>query len=132
MKEERLRKKSEGISEISAWVKIEEKINAEKEKALLLSKIFEEQDNFVQGEDEDEEADNHPIHDLAGVKILHGLDKVMDGGSVVLTLKDQSIFANGDINEDIDMLENTEIGEQKRRDAAYKAAKKKTGVYEDK
>ena len=33
---------------------------------------------------------------------------------------------------DIDMLENVEIGEQKQRDEAYKAAKKKTGVYVDK
>ena len=33
---------------------------------------------------------------------------------------------------DIDMLENIEIGEQKRRDEAYKAAKKKTGIYDDK
>lgn len=33
---------------------------------------------------------------------------------------------------DVDMLENVEIGEQKRRDEAYKAAKKKTGVYDDK
>lgn len=33
---------------------------------------------------------------------------------------------------DIDMLENVEIGEQKRRDDAYKAAKKKTGMYDDK
>lgn len=36
---------------------------------------------------------------LAGVKVLHGLDKVIEGGAVVLTLKDQSILANGDINE---------------------------------
>ena len=87
----------------------------------------------------------------------------MDGGAVVLTLKDQSILADGDINEgkqvecyscmfwlclwgdrflcnrafwydptDVDMLENVEIGEQKHRDDAYKAAKKKTGVYDDK
>jgi len=33
---------------------------------------------------------------------------------------------------DVDMLENVEIGEQKRRDDAYKAAKKKTGIYDDK
>ncbi|XVF18446.1 hypothetical protein REPUB_Repub11eG0022300 [Reevesia pubescens] len=136
MKEERLKKKSEDVSEVSAWVvksrKLEEKRNAEKEKALQLSKIFEEQDNFVQGENEDGEADNYTAYDLAGVKVLHGLDKVMDGGAVVLTLKDQSILANGDINEDVDMLENVEIGEQKRRDDAYKAAKKKTGVYDDK
>lgn len=47
MKEERLKKKSEGASEVLAWVsksrKIEEIRNAEKEKALQLSKIFEEQ-----------------------------------------------------------------------------------------
>ncbi|PPD89950.1 hypothetical protein GOBAR_DD13103 [Gossypium barbadense] len=136
MKENRLKKKSEGLSEVSAWVsrsrKLEDKRNAEKEKALQLSKIFEEQDNFVQGEDEDEEADNRPTHDLGGVKVLHGLDKVMDGGAVVLTLKDQTILADGDLNEDVDMLENIEIGEQKQRDEAYKAAKKKTGVYDDK
>ncbi|XVE63285.1 hypothetical protein DITRI_Ditri07aG0007500 [Diplodiscus trichospermus] len=136
MKEERFKKKPEGVSEVSAWVsrsrKLQEKRNAEKEKALQRSKIFEEQDNFVQGEDEDEQADHHTTYDLAGVKVLHGLDKVMEGGAVVLTLKDQSILANGDLNEDVDMLENVEIGEQKRRDEAYKAAKKKTGVYDDK
>lgn len=33
---------------------------------------------------------------------------------------------------EVDMLENVEIGEQKRRDDAYKAAKKKTGIYDDK
>ncbi|PRQ58735.1 putative SNU66/SART1 family protein [Rosa chinensis] len=33
---------------------------------------------------------------------------------------------------DGDMLENVELGEQKQRDDAYKAAKKKTGIYADK
>ena len=32
----------------------------------------------------------------------------------------------------VDMLENVEIGEQKQRDEAYRAAKKKTGIYGDK
>nr|GMD57330.1 SART-1 family protein DOT2 [Ipomoea batatas] len=49
MKEERLKKKPEGVSEVLAWVnksrQIEEKRKAEKEKALQLSKIFEEQDS---------------------------------------------------------------------------------------
>lgn len=36
---------------------------------------------------------------LAGVKVLHGVDKVLEGGAVVLTLKDQSILADGDVNE---------------------------------
>lgn len=47
MKDERLRKKPEGASEILSWVnrsrKIEEKRNSEKTKALRRSKIFEEQ-----------------------------------------------------------------------------------------
>ncbi|XXG80144.1 hypothetical protein AAC387_Pa09g1080 [Persea americana] len=136
MKEERLKKKSEGVSEVLAWVnksrKLGEKLNADKEKALHLSKVFEEQDNVDQGESDDEEVPQHPTKDLAGVKILHGLDKVIEGGAVVLTLKDQNILADGDINEEVDMLENVEIGEQKRRDDAYKAAKKKTGTYDDK
>ncbi|KAF7824821.1 SART-1 family protein DOT2-like isoform X1 [Senna tora] len=136
MKEARLSKQSEGASEILSWVnrsrKIEEKKIAEKEKALQLSKIFEEQDNIAQEESEDEDTTKHAADHLAGVKVLHGLDKVMEGGTVVLTIKDQPILADGDINEDIDMLENIEIGEQKRRDDAYKAAKKKTGIYDDK
>lgn len=35
---------------------------------------------------------------LSGVKVLHGLDKVVEGGAVILTLKDQDILADGDIN----------------------------------
>ena len=46
-REERLNKNSEGVSEVLSWVswsrKLEDKRNAEKEKALQLSKIFEEQ-----------------------------------------------------------------------------------------
>ncbi|KAL9386844.1 hypothetical protein Peur_019968 [Populus x canadensis] len=38
---------------------------------------------------------------LAGIKVLHGLDKVMGGGAVVLTLKDQNILSDGDLNEEI-------------------------------
>lgn len=47
LKEERVKKKSEGASEVLAWVnrsrKLEEKKNSEKEKALQFSKMFEEQ-----------------------------------------------------------------------------------------
>ncbi|GFP79404.1 sart-1 family protein dot2 [Phtheirospermum japonicum] len=135
IREERL-KSSEGASDVLSWVnrsrKLEEKRNAEKEKALQLSKVFEEQDNMIDEESDDEAATKHLTHDLGGVKILHGIDKVLEGGAVVLTLKDQSILADGDINQEIDMLENVEIGEQKRRNEAYNAAKKKTGVYDDK
>lgn len=136
MREERLKKEnSEGASDILAWVsksrKLEEKRNAEKEKALHLSKVFEEQDNNVLGESDEEEPDKHTTKDLAGVKVLHGLDKVIEGGAVVLTLKDQNILADGDVNDEVDMLENVEIGEQMQRNEAYKAAKKVNGI-EDK
>ena len=47
MKEERVKRKSDGSSEVLTWVnrsrRIEDQRNAEKEKALQLSKIFEEQ-----------------------------------------------------------------------------------------
>lgn len=47
MKEERLKKKSEEPSDVLSWVsksrKLEEKRNIEKERALYLSKVFEEQ-----------------------------------------------------------------------------------------
>ncbi|RZC79568.1 hypothetical protein C5167_003807 [Papaver somniferum] len=136
MKEERLKKKSESVSEVLSWVtksrKLEVKKVSEKEKALQLKKVFEEQDNIEEVESGDEGRDQHLSKDLAGVKILHGLDKVVEGGAVVLTLKDQSILADGDLNEEVDMLENVEIGEQKLRDDAYKAAKKRTGTYDDK
>ncbi|KAK3035571.1 hypothetical protein RJ639_034776 [Escallonia herrerae] len=65
-------------------------------------------DNIDQGESEDESTAQPKHQDLAGVKDLHGLDKVMEGGAVVLTLKDQSILADGDINPEVDTLENVE------------------------
>jgi hypothetical protein len=36
---------------------------------------------------------------LSGVKVFHGLDKVLESGAVVMTLRDHSIPSNGDINE---------------------------------
>ncbi|XP_061346512.1 SART-1 family protein DOT2 [Gastrolobium bilobum] len=129
MKETRTKKPSDAASEILSWVNRSRKL--EKERVSQLSKIFEEQDNIAKEESEDEDTAQH-TDNLAGVKVLHGLDKVVEGGTVVLTIKDQPILADGDINEEIDMLENVEIGEQKQRDEAYKAAKKKTGIYDDK
>ncbi|KAG9134699.1 hypothetical protein Leryth_001023 [Lithospermum erythrorhizon] len=130
MKEERLQTKPESASEVLSWVNRSRKI--EEKKALQRLKIFEEQDNIKEEESDDDQPSLHANRNLGGAKILHGLDKVLEGGAVVLTLKDQSILADGDVNQEVDMLENTEIGEQKRRDDAYKAAKKKPGTYVDK
>jgi len=127
MKETRTKKQSEAASDISSPTNKNREF--EKKRVLQLSKIFEEQDNIaVEGSDDEDKS-----HHLAEVKVLHGLDKVVEGGTVVLTIRDKSILVDGDINEDADMLENVEIGEQKRRNDTYKAAKKKTGsVYDDK
>ncbi|TVU16105.1 hypothetical protein EJB05_39655, partial [Eragrostis curvula] len=144
-KEKRLKDKKEGgilddddeASEILSWVgkshKLDEKRKAEQEKALLFARALEEQDNILaeNGDDDEEEEGKLDGDHLSGVKVLHGLDKVLEGGAVVMTLRDQSILADGDINEEGDMLENIETGEQKQRDGAYKAARKK-GTYEDK
>ncbi|KAF2302005.1 hypothetical protein GH714_031263 [Hevea brasiliensis] len=126
--------KVEGISGggYASALELEGRILKMKEERLKKNSEVGNEDNIVQGESEDEEGTEHATHDLAGVKVLHGIEKVMEGGAVVLTLKDQSILADGSINEEVDMLENVEIGEQKRRDEAYKAAKKKTGIYDDK
>lgn len=136
IRDEKAKTKSEGGSEILSWVnksrKIEEHKSAEREKAARLAKIFEEQDNVEDTESDEEENGLHSGKDLAGLKVLHGLDKVMEGGAVVLTLKDQNVLAGDDVNDAVDMLENIEIGEQNARNEAYKAAKKKTGIYDDK
>uniref|UniRef100_A0A7N2LS66 Uncharacterized protein n=1 Tax=Quercus lobata TaxID=97700 RepID=A0A7N2LS66_QUELO len=80
-----------GVSEVLSWVsrsrKLEEKRIAEKEKALRLSKIFLEQIICATSEY------------IYSITLMDGIDKVVEGGAVVLTLKDQNILADGDINE---------------------------------
>jgi U4/U6.U5 tri-snRNP-associated protein 1 len=41
---------------------------------------------------------------LAGLKVRHGLDKVMEGAAVVLTLKDTNILVDGDLNDGIVLI----------------------------
>ena len=123
--------------EISAWVsksrdleerkKIEERIKAARTARLLL-----EQDSAGESEDEEEPHELYIAKDLAGLKVLHGIPEVMEGGVVVLTLKDKGVLDGDDVNNEMDELENLEIAQQRARDAAYKAAKKKSGTYEDK
>lgn len=80
----------------------------------------------MQAEDEDSDDDQYDARHLAGLKVAHGLDKVMEGGAIVLTLKDTRILdeRGDDVNDAGDELENVEIIEQKRRDDARRASKK--------
>lgn len=43
------------------------------------------------------------------MKVLHGLDKVVEGGAVVLTLKDQSILAGDDVNQGNQISDNVHV-----------------------
>ena len=55
------------------------------------------------------------------------------GGSLYLLLGWWNVdYFTSLVVPDVDMLENVEIGEQKRRNEAYKASKKGTGTYDDK
>jgi U4/U6.U5 tri-snRNP-associated protein 1 len=62
-------------------------------------------------QDKDEEESNDEFNqsgyggkDLAGLKVRHGLDKVMEGAAVVLTLKDTNILVDGDLNDGIVLI----------------------------
>ncbi|EFJ36327.1 hypothetical protein SELMODRAFT_404232 [Selaginella moellendorffii] len=121
--------------EIEEWVrksrKIEKIEKVRAKKAVPAIRSIAQQDEEVVDEEDDEES-AYKSKDLAGMKIRHGLEKIIEGGEVVLTLKDSNILAEGDINEDADELENVNLTEQTVRSNAYRDAKKKKGTYEDK
>ncbi|GJP36871.1 hypothetical protein CLOM_g21337 [Closterium sp. NIES-68] len=128
--------------DLMAWVvksrKLDEKRRAEKEKAERMARMLADQDDAAAEDEEDEDDEGsrqrsgraaYTSRDLAGLKVRHGVSKVLEeGAAVVLTLKDSSILAGGDINQEEDELENVELAEQSRRDAAYRAAKKTTSI----
>lgn len=133
--------KPEEEDDIAAWVnksrliQDEKKKAEEREKAARMAKALEEQENEEEDSDDDFERETeskYSAKDLAGLKVRHGLDRVMEGGAIVLTLKDTNILAEGDVNEEADELENFEMAQQIAREDAYKAAKKVPGKYEDK
>ncbi|CAM6098402.1 unnamed protein product [Calypogeia fissa] len=99
-----------------------------------MAKILVEQDNEEDDDNSGDELTNsaYGTRDLAGLKIRHGFDKVMEGHAVVLTLKDTNVLDGDDVNLAGDELESIEMAEQQAREDAYKAAKKKPGSYEDK
>ena len=110
--------------------------------------------------------------DLARLKVLHGVDQVMEGEAIVLTIKDQNVLIGDDVNngiltlsgeswifnlpnmvfvslsimfvhwifidyvvillQSLICLQTLKIGEHNARNEAYKAAKKKTRIYDHK
>lgn len=112
----------------AAWVnksrKIEQKKKAEAARqAALTASRFDEQDDI----DEDEE-DEYSAKDLKGLKVRHKADELLDGQTVVLTLKDQGILdEKGALADGADELENVNLAEEWKRQQARDASKQKKG-----
>eukprot|EP00850_Spirogloea_muscicola_P025994 SM005131S17645 [mRNA] locus=s5131:18:905:- [translate_table: standard] len=90
--------------DVAAWVAksrtLDEQRRAEeKAKAERMARALAEQDEEVEDDDDGDPDSLYSTKDLAGLKVRHGLDKVMEGGAVVLTLKDSTILDSGELND---------------------------------
>jgi U4/U6.U5 tri-snRNP-associated protein 1 len=138
--------------DLSAWVQksrvIEDKRKKEeKRKAEELARKLAEQDEDAEEDESDDDGDmfggggnkrksggggggggGYSSKELAGLKVRHGADEVMEGETMILTLKDSSILddARTGINDDTDQLENVLLAEDKRRKKAKMASTKKS------
>ena len=140
----------EGDDDLAAWVnksrEDEKRRRAEeRRKAEELARKLAEQDDDAEDSDEDDGdmfsggggskrardgAGGYTSKDLAGLKVRHDADEVMEGETMILTLKDSSILddARTGINEEDDELENVLAAEEKRRKKARKEATKNPGA----
>lgn len=140
----------EGDDDLTAWVnksRDDEKRRRaeERRKAEELARKLAEQDDDAEDSDEDDGdmfsggggskrardgAGGYTSKDLAGLKVRHDADEVMEGETMILTLKDTSILddTRTGINEDDDELENVLTAEEKRRKKARKEATKNPGA----
>ena len=140
----------EGDDDLTAWVnksRDDEKRRRaeERRKAEELARKLAEQDDDAEDPDEDDGdmfsggggskrardgAGGYTSKDLAGLKVRHDADEVMEGETMILTLKDTSILddTRTGINEDDDELENVLTAEEKRRKKARKEATKNPGA----
>jgi hypothetical protein len=66
------------------------------------------------------------VDKYVGVAVRHAATDVMEGETMILTLKDSSLLNEngGELNEDADELENISVIEQAKRDKARKQGKK--------
>lgn len=54
------------------------------------------------------------------IKISHNIEDILEGNEIVLTLKDASILEGDDINDEIDILENSELKTKEKVEAIHK------------
>jgi U4/U6.U5 tri-snRNP-associated protein 1 len=101
--------KPKAEDDIASWVNKSRKLDEqkkleEKKKAARMAAILAEQDKDEEESDDEFNQSGYRGKDLAGLKVRHGLDKVMEGAAVVLTLKDTNILVDGDLNDGIVLI----------------------------
>lgn len=134
--------------DLAAWVQKSRKIEQrrkqeERRKAEELARKLAEQDEDAEDDSDDDDmfgggegggkrkaVGGYSSKDLAGLKVQHNADEIMEGETMILTLKDSSILddTRGAINEDTDELENVLLAENKRRKKARTEATKKSAT----
>ncbi|CAI7755087.1 unnamed protein product, partial [Closterium sp. NIES-54] len=117
------------VSRLTSAVRLSVVVSLQDATAAEEEEEEEEEDDEEQGGRQRSSRPEYTSRDLAGLRVRHGVGAVLqEGAAVVLTLKDASILAGDDVNEEEDELENVEVAEQSRRDKAYRAAKKTTSI----
>ena len=116
----------------TAW--IQKSRRKEKEEALRMQRALMEQEEF-DGEEgapsQRKPGDKYRSKQLKGLKIGHGAEQFREGTQVVLTLKDQGVLDDdGEVHDGEDVLEETLLAQQEKRDEALRLSKPK-GKYKD-
>lgn len=116
--------KEEGeSSDLNAWIA---KSRAA-EKQQRLDRIINRAHKNVSSQSTQEASQEYGEEDLQGLKVAHDLNTALgDGEEMVLTLADAPILKDGKLNEDEDVLENTELREQERWEKARAVAQSAT------
>jgi len=128
--------------DLAAWVgksrALEDRRKAaDRAKAEALMRKFQEEDEGADDDEEEEErggAENvYSGKDLAGMSVKHSASALQEGETMVLTLEDQPLLADGRkaLNEAEDELENVRVAELEKRQKARRAAKKERKPFEE-
>jgi len=116
-------KTTEAGSSAAAWVERSRLLS--KHEAGKLAQQLDQQDTLFQ----QEENDSYDSRHLAGLKVRHTAEQLTEGVSVILTLKDQTILEQDDLNTKEDELENIALKEDERVEK-NKQLKKQTKAYD--
>ena len=111
----------------------QEEIEKEKQLALDQQNKFDLQDQLINNNNNNNNSNKNNKYsskELAGLKIAHDYDEIMEGGeSVILTMADTNVLKdNNSLNEEEDTLENIKLSEKERMNK-YEQMKKRKPLY---